>query len=126
MVAIQIQESEAMDRLTILLIKIEKGRDFPDIQKKLIDEANELQKTIVAAITEGVASLVFRTPEYIDLFLVNKKLFEAVDLAKTDAIKASEVDSLVSTRYLTKKKLQEKFFNSQYKEIKLGYTKITN
>lgn len=61
---------------------------------------------------------------YGDLFKANQRVFELVDLAKKDEIKASEVDFWNHKRYLCKTALQAHFFpNLEVTEVKIGYNK---
>jgi hypothetical protein len=79
-------------------------------------------KHIIAQIGYELYSQILKSQEYAQLYDINFKLFELVDLAKTDKVKASEVDAGVWKRYLAKKALQEKFFpDSAVQEQKFGY-----
>ena len=67
---------------------------------------------------------IYDSVEYDNLYNVNFHLFELVDKAKDDSVKASEVDAGVWNRYLAKKALQDKFFpDIKTNEQKIGYIK---
>ena len=52
---------------------------------------------------------------------VNAYTFDMVDKAKSNLVKASEVDNCSYLRKLAKDALQLKFFNSKNLETKVGY-----
>jgi hypothetical protein len=120
MVNIQIQESEAFDRLGIIEVKI---FNTNDLQTKT--ELNRQKLDLMAEINKSIgydkARAVYSSKEYTDLYNVNFELFDAVDKAKKDEVTASFVDELVYERHLAKKNLQNKHFGNEFKEIKLGY-----
>jgi hypothetical protein len=64
---------------------------------------------------------ILDSPEYKNLVDKNEEVFEAVDLAKIDAVPASLVDKLNYQRYLAKQAIQKKFFGAEIKEQKIGY-----
>ena len=77
---------------------------------------------LLPQIGEGLLFTVLRSFEYKHLYRVNDELFTLVDLAKTDLVKASEVDAGVYRRFLAKRALQERFFPESAKiEQKIGY-----
>lgn len=118
-ISLKVDFSYAFDYLSILELKSELCPNdtakyntyfecFLDIKKQLGGEK---------------FSEIFTSPEYQALFLANKETFRLVDLAKTDSCAASEVDRMNYTRFLCKKALQEKFFNTPLSESKIGYEK---
>jgi hypothetical protein len=64
---------------------------------------------------------VMNSQEFEELRKANGEVFLGVDLAKEDKIRASTLDALNYERYLCKKKIQEKFFNGEISEKKIGY-----
>ena len=73
---------------------------------------------------EELFSKIIKSKEYNDLLNANELTFNAVDKAKTDDVLASYVDKCNYGRMLSKKKLQEKFFNTNLTETKIGYEKL--
>lgn len=116
MIKISLDEGYALDMLAISLVKARKAPSIASC-KNYFDLANEIKDQI----TLGKFSDVVESDEFDELVEVNSQVFDAVDLAKTNAIRASEVDQLNYQRYLCKKKIQEKFFNGELKEQKVGY-----
>ena len=67
---------------------------------------------------------IWESEFYRSLVKANERVFDLVDLAKKDEIKASEVDFWNHKRYLAKVALQNHFFpNLEVTEVKLGYNK---
>ena len=65
---------------------------------------------------------VMGSKEYTELFLINFRLYDLVDLAKKDIVKASEVDAVVYERFVAKGLLQKRFFPQEIQiEKKIGY-----
>lgn len=116
MIKISLDEAYCLDMLAILLVKSRKNPSTLNYQN-YFDLANEIKDQI----TLEKFSDVIDSKEFNKLVDINGQVFDAVDLAKTDAIPASAVDYLNYQRYLCKKKIQEKFFNGELKEQKIGY-----
>jgi hypothetical protein len=116
MIEIPVDESYAYDFLSILDVKRLK------MQTPEAEDYFELCFNHIASQVGVIKNKkVMLSKEYLDLFNINLKTFDAVDKAKTDEVKASYVDKLNYERYLCKKALQEKFFENSQKEIKIGY-----
>jgi len=106
--------------------------DFLSIQEVKLDthktaqNATNWRETHVAAVKQlgdDRVEEICNSDEYAALYDINRRVFNAVDAAKTDAVKASEVDSLNYSRYTRKIALQAKFFpETQVTEQKTGYT----
>lgn len=109
--------SYAFDYLSILEIKSSKNPE----NKKIIEDIIK----VTAALNNQLGSILFakiyESIEYDSLKLANSLVFDAVDKAKDNSISAREVDDLNYHRYLCKKGLQEKFFNNDEPETKIGY-----
>lgn len=120
MISIQVQEAEVFDRLSILEVKYNKTNNL-DIKNNLNKQIEELKAQINLAIGHDLEKLIYNSKLYKNLYNTNYKLYEFVDLAKKDQIKASEVDNYVYIRHLAKKELQEEFFNNSFEEVKIGY-----
>jgi len=117
-ITIEVDFGYAFDFLSIYAVKMEKH--YNNVNVKNYTEAwHHIKSQIGDKIHE-----VMESEEYDNLILANTELFELVDLAKTDAVKASVVDAGVYKRFLAKRALQEKFFPDSDKiEQKIGYLK---
>jgi hypothetical protein len=71
-------------------------------------------------LTYNFARLVYLSPEYVNLFNINRSLFQAVDDLKRGDVSAKTADDLNYRRYNAKKALQAKYFG-ELEEIKIGY-----
>ena len=106
--------------------------DFMSIQEVKLDthkttqNATNWRETHVAAVKQlgdDRVEEICNSDEYVSLYDINKRVFEAVDAAKTDAVKASEVDALNYRRFVAKGVLQAKFFpDTEVSEQKIGYS----
>lgn len=118
MITIPVDEAYAYDYLSILELKKDKDPTSPT-KKKTFDEVfAHLRETLGALHYEVWGSL-----EYEKLYAANKETFEMVDLAKTDSVSASVVDRANYKRFVCKKALQKRFFDSPVSEEKIGYEK---
>ena len=113
MVELIVDESYAFDYLSILQLKAEKSNDFEKFNLISDDLRNKINDF----------DIIIKTKEYIDLYDINQKTFDAVDLAKDNKVDAKYVDECNYERYLVKVKLQQTFFNNVLIEKKLGYDK---
>lgn len=114
---IEVDIGYAFDFLSIYEVKSVK---LPN--KKNLDNYVSCLFCLASQLGEDTITEIIVSKEYKDLFNTNKELFELVDLAKTDKVKASEVDAGVYKRFLAKRALQEKFFPDAEKiEQKFGY-----
>ncbi len=115
MIKIKLSEALAFDMLSILLIK----------SKLCLDDGVKNYINFVADIKDeiGLDKLysVMNSPEFENLRAANQKTFNLVSSAKDDKCLASVVDAANYERYLCKKALQEKHFNDQLSEQKIGY-----
>jgi len=109
---------ECFQHFAILLVKKEKGL--------LVDElVDECHMCLESQLGQEKFEKIFESQEFSDLFNLNLETFEAVDEAKLDLIKASEVNYLNDRRAKAKKILHEKFFGGEYKEVKnTGYENL--
>jgi len=115
-ITIQVDEGYAFDHLSIIGVKLDCSSNSAN--KKNYDEAS---KNITQQIGVDLFRQIVESKYYTDLFNCNKKIFKLVDEAKQNLVKASEVDDANYERYVLKKALQEKFFEGQIKEVKIGY-----
>ncbi len=116
MIDLKVDESYAYDYLSIMNVKL-----CAKINRQIIADYNSCYSNISSQVGESTHDKIINSLEYKNLEIVNKKIFNAVDKAKKDEVKASIVDNLNYERYLCKKRLQKKFFNSEQNEIKIGY-----
>lgn len=114
MITIPVDESYALDFLSILRIKSTKSAQSQNYYKQTLEH-------IQAAIGAEKADAILASNEYAKLTEANLKVFDAVDKARVDKIPASEVDALNYQRYLRKQAIQTTFFNSNLVEEKFGY-----
>ena len=122
-ITIPVDYGYAFDFLSIYEVKLNKVDGAPLYQN--IKNFTEANHHIKDQIGEQKFFEIIESQEYLDLVKANQELFELVDLAKTDAVKASIVDDGVYKRFLCKRKLQEKFFPDAEKvEQKIGYNDI--
>ncbi len=113
MIKIFLDESVVFDMLSILVIKSQIGGCSKNYFKFLADIKDEIGLEKLYSVTNS--------PEFENLRAINKKIFNLVSLAKDDKCLASDVDKANYERYLCKKVLQEKHFDNQLTEEKLGY-----
>ena len=117
---ITIEISECYDRLSINFVKLEKCQDIK--KKETIREQIELlEQEINVSIGRDLALKIFKSDEYKELYNVNLTLFNLVDEIKINPLVGKTIDDNVYLRHLAKNKIQKKFFNEEFKEVKLGY-----
>lgn len=116
MIKVSIDEASTFDILSILLIKTHKSADSQHV-KNYINFVADIKDEI------GLEKLyqVMNSAEFADLRAANVKVFDGVNLAKTNDILASELDTLNHQRYICKQKIQNKFFGNNLTEQKIGY-----
>lgn len=117
MINLLVDEGYAFDYLSILEVK--HILDPSNINKK--NSFNECVKNIIEQITYSIYIEIKESKEYADLLNANLETFKCVDLAKTDQVKASDVDKANYIRFIKKNELQKRFFKSSCTEIKIGY-----
>lgn len=116
-VNIQVDFGYAFDFLSIYEVKINKVNTVQNVKN-----FTETYHYLKEQIDERKFFEVMDSKEYADLLKANEELFDLVDLAKKDAVKASVVDAGVYKRFLAKRALLEKFFPEAEKvEQKFGY-----
>ena len=116
MINLSTSEGNAFDILSILQVK---AKRFP-IEKNVLNYFNCLDE-IKSQMCGQLFFRILNSQEYKDLYDVNNRCFDKVDLAKTDSIPASDVDKLNHQRYLLKEQLQKVFFGGYLQEQKIGY-----
>jgi hypothetical protein len=114
---ITLPEGYIFDLLSINQIKLFKFKDEVAHQKNFTNLLNEIKRQIGNEKTLEV----MESQEYFDLVNANLTTFELVDAVKTNPCLGREVDESNYKRFLSKKALQEKWFNSEYSEVKIGY-----
>lgn len=117
MICLTVDEGYAYDFLSIAAVKANR---VPSHQNSV--NLSRTAQDLISQLGEAKHDEIIASPEYSRLQRVNDELFTLVDLAKTDAVKASDVDREVYNRWLAKKALQERFFpNARFSEQKIGY-----
>jgi len=114
---ISLPEGYIFDILSIYQIKICKSTD----DKVNLSNFNNLKKEIEDHIGTEKMLLIINSIEYAKLLEANLKTFKLVDDVKSNPCLGRDVDRSNYERFLAKKALQEKYFNSNYSEIKIGY-----
>jgi hypothetical protein len=116
MIKLTVDEAYAFDYYSILSLKYKNGF----LSEEILQTAkNDLEDSLGIDLVENILN----SPEYASLLDANQLTFNAVDKAKEDLVKASYVDKCNYERMLAKKALQNKFFNSNLSEVKIGYEK---
>lgn len=119
MLKISLDEGFAFDILSIAQVKIIKS-SVQD-KEKLISNYQNLSKEIISQIGFDLYGEIVASKEYQDLRDANEKTFNLVDQVKNDNGLAKLVDDSNYNRYQKKVALQNKFFNNEVKEVKIGY-----
>ena len=113
MINLLVSEAYALDYLSILQIKAKrKVVALSDVTPILMQLFTEIGKDKLIDI---MSSRI-----YLDLYKVNEELFDAMNGAPKDEVKASEIHRLNTARFNAKKALQDKFFDTEYGEKKSG------
>jgi hypothetical protein len=111
MINICTDEAYAFDFLSILQIKSDRS-----------DQAKETWQNcynyIKAQLPKDLFIQIINSQEYENMVSVNKKTFDAVELARYGNISAKEVDSANMERHYAKIALQKKFFLTNLTEQK--------
>lgn len=117
MINILVSESEAIDYLAILNVKMnvlngKSKKNYEDQYKFLV---KQLDKTKLDEILSS--------EEYEELYLSNHILWRIIDDIRQNKnqMTAKELDDYNTRRWLAKKQLQEKFFKEPLKEVKVFY-----
>jgi hypothetical protein len=116
---ITLPEGYIFDILSIYQLKLLKFQD----DSIHLSNFNNLLNEIKSQIGNDKALQVMESQEYLDLVTANVKTFDLVDAVKIDPCLGKEVDASNYKRFLAKKALQEKWFDSSYSEVKIGYSK---
>lgn len=118
MVKISVDLGYAYDFLSILEVKFLQSEQEAAI-KYFNFTFNELEQAV------GVEKhlKIYRSDEYDALFKINHKIFDLVDLAKTNSCTAKEVDDANYERFKIKKLILAKFPEeiNQFSESKINY-----
>ena len=117
MVKLTVDEAYAFDYYSILFLKNSNG--FLSLEV-----LQTTKKDLEENLGDVLVNKILNSQEYKNLLDANKLTFDAVDKAKNDSVKASYVDECNYKRMLAKKALQNKFFNTDLSEIKIGYESI--
>lgn len=108
MILLPVSESEALDYLSILIVKESNGLPV-----------SERRKEIHACLESHGLSHSMMTNLFEELILVNARCYHAVDLAMEDKISAKEVQLINRQRFELKRKIQNELFGgSKHMEVK--------
>ena len=117
MINISVDEAYAFDYYSILELKYK--NNFITI-----DNLNIIKNDLITQLGIEIFKKIINSQEYENLINANQLTFNAVDDAKTDKVLASYVDKCNYQRMLAKKDLQNKFFEKELTETKIGYNKL--
>lgn len=107
----------ALDVLSIgevKMLKLEEGEKRDQVIKHVKILSQELENYL--GLNKFLA--IYQSQEYLNLYKINEKVWEAVDLAERNEISAKEVADLNTNRYYWKSQLQKKFFDGPMLEQK--------
>lgn len=117
MIKLMVDEGYAFDFLSILEIKMKKNCN--DIRHKINFE--RCVKELIQEIGKDLFFRIIESTEYKNLLNSNIKTYDAVEMAKTDDVSASYVDSCNFERYVCKRRLMDVYFKDDVMtEIKIG------
>lgn len=119
MLKISLDEGFAFDILSITQVKIIKSSKQD--KEKLVSNYQNLSKEIISQIGFDLYEQIVASEEYQNLRGANEKTFDLVEEVKKDNGLAKLVDDSNYDRYQKKVALQNKFFNNEVKEVKIGY-----
>jgi hypothetical protein len=119
MLKISLDEGYVFDMLSISQVKIIKAPK--ENKQKLVYNYQQLSKEIIKQIGFDLYADIIESKEYQELRNANEKTFDLVDQVKKDNGLAKLVDDSNYNRYQKKTALQNKFFNNEVKEVKIGY-----
>ncbi len=112
MIPLKVPKAYAYDYLSIFDVKLTKG---------VVSEYDFKECSVDIATKIGIQQHfdILASQYYKELYRLNLATWDAVDLAKIDAVKASYVHNLNTERWKAKKTLQEYFFpRNEFKEKK--------
>ncbi len=110
----------AFDFFSILEVKCIKTNEQ---NLETLNNKNKYKSEIIDQIGLELYDKIINSPEYKELFNINYKLFSVIDEAKKGGVDAIAIDNLNWFRFLAKKEIQRKYFNSEVSEQKFGYEK---
>lgn len=119
MINLKVSEAFGFDYLSILEVKAKKNQSTANVSNYW--ECAQNLRTQIGGIK---FNQIISSEEYLSLKNTNSETFDAVDKAKTDSIPASTVDKLNYKRFLCKQALQNKFFEEELNEQKIGYEQV--
>jgi hypothetical protein len=114
---VTLPEGYIFDILSVYQVKMIKSTENSTHLNSFSALLNEISNQIGKEKTADI----IESKEYNDLCVANLETFELVDAVKLDPCLGKEVDTANYKRFLAKKALQEKWFDSSYAEVKIGY-----
>jgi hypothetical protein len=113
------EPGKIFDELAIFNVKINECNGLD--KEKNIKNFKNLSDQIKKQIGEKLYSEILESDEYIKLYDANLATFKKIqEVQKTTGL-AKEVDLLNYARFLSKAELQKIYFNTDIKEVKIGY-----
>jgi hypothetical protein len=114
---VTLPEGYIFDILSVYQVKIVKSEN----NAQHLNNFNLLLNEISEQIGKEKAADIIDSKEYDDLCVANLETFELVDAVKTNPCLGKEIDDSNYKRFLAKKTLQERWFDNNYSEVKIGY-----
>jgi len=113
MINLKVDEAYAFDFLSILEIKKQNS-------EKDINNFISTSNLISDQIGQEKFNNIIRSSCYKDLVCTNKRIYDTIDLIRSNAIEldAKVIDDANTERYNLKKQLQSVFFNTDLAELK--------
>jgi hypothetical protein len=114
---ITLPEGYIFDILSIYQIKLFKFQD----NTTHLNNFKNLLAEIKNQIGHDKTMKIVESEEFLNLISANMETFDLVDAVKVNPCLGKDVDRSNYKRFLAKKSLQEKWFDSEYSEVKIGY-----
>jgi hypothetical protein len=116
MISLLVDEAYAIDYLSILDVKYNKTKDIESYKL-----AGRIAKFLEAQLGYDKVKEIYNSEEWKTLKELNSKIFDAIeDLRNGLDVTAKSIDLLNLERHVTKQQLQQKYFNNELTEKKIG------
>jgi len=119
MLTISLDEGYVFDILAVIEVK----NQFKQINNNKDSRYFQLWNEIANQIGQNKLEEILKSKEYKQLFRNNETVFNFITTAQKDKGLAGLIDKTNYKRFISKTKLQKKFFKTKVTEIKIGYNK---
>lgn len=116
MLKISLDEAYVFDMMSVFDIKLKILTD--DKLSKTIQKHNLMKTEIISQLGEELFEKIISSQEYKNMISTNQKVFDLIDLSKTDNGLAKQTDDANYQRHVKKMALQKKFFDGELTEVK--------